>query len=138
MEVKNKIKSKVFAQYLGNKIRFDNSRSSDWSILSPSHLYLDNEFKIIIKPLSSITDEDAIEASAIIGGASHLSTESQIKQLRDLFSSPNFWVNQTNISGYKWFNCCQFLQSKGYDLPNYLLGGKTLYECNLAIYENEN
>lgn len=29
----------------------------------------------------------------------------------------------------------QFLQSKGYDLPNWYLGGKTLYEAGLCIYE---
>lgn len=29
----------------------------------------------------------------------------------------------------------QFLQALGYDLPNFLLQGKTLHECNLAIYE---
>ena len=133
MEISNEIKGKVFAQYLGHNISYGHTLTG--KIISDiEHGLLRDDIKLIIKPLSSITDEDAIEASAVIGGASHLSKESQIKQLRDLFSSPNFWVNQTNISGYKWFNCCQFLQSKGYDLPNYLLGGKTLHECNLAIF----
>jgi hypothetical protein len=36
-------------------------------------------------------------------------------------------------------NCVtyQYLISKGYDLPNYLLGGKTLHECGLCIYEEK-
>lgn len=137
MEVTNEIKAKVFAQY------FNCMYSGDGYEMCLTGERIDNvqcgeQAKLILKSLSEIKDEDAIEASSIIGSASHLSTESQVKQLRDLFSSPNFWVNQTNISGYKWFNCCQFLQSKGYDLPNFLLGGKTLHECNLAIYKNEN
>lgn len=31
--------------------------------------------------------------------------------------------------------CYQYLQSKGYDLPSWYLGGKTLKEAGLAIYE---
>jgi hypothetical protein len=134
MEIDNEIKDKVFALYLGQRIRFINSRNNDWSVLMPSHLYLDNEFKIILKPLSAITDEDAVEVAQIImGGFEALKNgKAFIKQID---KRESMVLNFHPLSTLQAF---QFLQSKGYDLPNYLLGGKTLHECNLAIYENEN
>ena len=40
-----------------------------------------------------------------------------------------------NISIRSILFCYQFLQDEGYDLPQYLLGGKTLQESGLAIYQ---
>ncbi|HWY09701.1 MAG TPA: hypothetical protein VN026_00175 [Bacteroidia bacterium] len=141
-EISNELKAKVFAQYLGQTFK-SNGRKYKMTVTETTNTHekslffaTDNVCELILKPLSTITDEDAIEASSIIGGASHLSKESQIAQLKELFSLPSFFVNQTNISGYKWLQCIQYLQSKGYDLPHFLLGGKTLQEAGLAIYEN--
>ena len=84
---------------------------------------------LLKRPLSSITDEDAIEVVKI--------------------ASLNLERSNTNFPAFKKFvlgycqsngfnhNVFQFLQSKGYDLPHYLLGGKTLKEAGLAIYQED-
>lgn len=139
MEITNDIKAKVFAQYLGHRIWFSVGNYEvkfQWGFID-NYVAEKSNYKLILKPLSALTNDDAIEAAGVIGGVSHLSKEAQTAQLIQLFSSPNFFVNQTNISGYKWFQCCQYLQSRGYDLPQYLLDGKTLQEVGLAIYEPE-
>ena len=91
-----------------------------------------------------MTDEDAIEVAVLAGMvrpmnrfefviSRHINYTKHI--LSDYFEGYN--PTEEIITGNVWLSIHQFLQSKGYDLPNYLLGSKTLKECNLAIYENE-
>jgi len=47
-----------------------------------------------------------------------LSKESQIAQLKDLLSSPNFYNKQTNVSASSWLKAFQYMQRNGYALPN--------------------
>lgn len=105
--------------------------------------------KLQLKPLSAITDEDAIEVAKMEGFVFYHIFRSnvspfvlQIKNEKNRFLSiAENWENchsdsDDGESGYMLnTNVYQYLQSKGYDLPQYLLGGKTLHESGLAIYE---
>jgi len=130
MEITNEIKAKVFAQYLGQYVICD-SEYHGKKELNGRSLFGLPPCKIILKPLSAITDEDAIEvAQLIMGGFEALKNgKAFIKQI-DKRESMVLHFHPLNT-----FQAFQFLQSKGYDLPNYLLGGKTLNEVGLAIYE---
>ncbi len=142
MEITTEIKEKMFAQHQG--------QVAEWQMPGYTHkveteiiqfdgidFLTSHNAKIRLKPLPDISKKDALEVSKIIGGASHLSEESQISQVRDLLCSPNIYVNVTNISGIKWLLAFQYLELKGYDLPQQLLDGKTLHECGLAVYESD-
>lgn len=81
-------------------------------------------FKPILTPLEDITDEDAIEVAKMIGTSDIVNFDKSQFVYVMLQAFEKKTVN---------FNIYQFLQSKGYDLPNYLLDGKTLIESGLAI-----
>lgn len=120
--------------------------------------YTINEVKLILKPLSEITKEDAIEVARICNCGNwtierkleykkttyktpfaQLYTEYEDrKQVLISFDNEGFKVHNGNEYYHTHVPSHQYLISKGYDLPNYLLGGKTLNEAGLAIYENEN
>jgi hypothetical protein len=157
MEITNEIKAKVFAQYLGQYSYKDYSAQGlgirreklvgveengiIWIWDALSHRAENRpDAKLILKPLSSITDEDAIEVAKL------QQEYEQKEEIRVAFS-----IDEKNngcldcLIEYKGYShdywqpvyspTFQYLQSKGYDLPNYLLGGKTLKEAGLAIYE---
>ncbi len=142
MEITKEIKVKVFAQYIGQKIMLH-----DHNIFTGFHCegaiikHLENgaigQPKLILQPLSSITDEDATEVAKMIG-IENDNIEKAIEQKDDLIEilcSKERGDSTTAITPIEVFLVYQFLQSKGYDMPNYLLGGKTLQECGLAIYK---
>lgn len=116
-----------------------------------------------LKPLSEITDEDAIQAARLCMNPiwfkeyDFMVDREYSKDCIRIFvdydgdvRNPEYERSEVfiNYNGkdvqwhYKgeylgvydtqaWY---LYLQSKGYDLPNYFLGGKTLFECKLAIY----
>lgn len=141
----DEIKERVFAQYPFQRWKFKNeAKGFEKAIKHRLHLSEINdilynpEYKecggiiLILKPLSEITDEDAIQVDELISPQYssikyfHTSTRGKV-WIRDILAG-----NQVSnvIQVY------QFLQSKGYDLPYYILGNKTLQESGLAIYEN--
>jgi len=61
------------------------------------------------RTVNDMTDEECLKGSEIVGGASHLSPESQIHQFRQLFEDL-FW-RQTNISGSSWFKLYAYFKS---------------------------
>lgn len=172
MEIKKETKAKVFAQYLGQRclsghwlvgVNFGNeitrpllmtenkgSTTIDWE----ADFNMD---MLELKPLSSITDDDAIEVAKIIRKdeefkISSISKDSVIIESKDGFVTIflDFGITsvykeyesqkidrcpESFIDDYKIVSVYLYLQSKGYDLPNYLLGGKTLKETGLATYE---
>lgn len=168
MEITNQIKAKVFALYFGQQLLSKNDFKGEFYRIStyknheePAHVelamptaiinYEINDCKLILKPLSSITDEDAIEVGKILFGKEysegtvyrHKDYEVWVKVLK-----PNTTINQNVYIGFKgglsngngWglqnmLQAYQYLQSKGYDMPQFLLEGKTLQEAGLAIYE---
>lgn len=142
MEITNEIKAKVFAQYFGERITIGNKDTYESlvGIKGINSIYtgvnpmgVDKWYKIsacqlILKPLSSITDEDAIEVAKI---CYHWQKEKHTSAHgKTLINGQSYLASHID-----WIYTYQFLQSKGYDLPNYLLGGKTLHESRLAIYE---
>lgn len=149
MVITNEIKAKVFAQYLGQKCQgFIGDVKYGQSFILNGHgveqVYKDR-MKLILKPLSEITDDDAIEFYESSFFPQHQRrandnkliewghNEQSILQIKsDAFRSVLTHVWKSDLPVY----VADFLRFKGYDLPNYLLGGKTLHEAGLAIYEN--
>lgn len=112
----------IFGQYFGQKVY----RNIHWVESMPTSTLGENCFKhehikdgyLELTHYQKISDEHALEVSRILGGASHLSKESQIAQLKDLLSSPNFYNKQTNVSASSWLKAFQYMQRNGYALPN--------------------
>lgn len=128
MEITDEIKAKVFFQYIGQMTIWEyNGRM--WHIrigLLNIHNVKDHidDKKIVLKPLSAITDEESLEVANIVQPTGGLTAEDGKAIV-------------SNLAKFELSVCCmivQYLQLKGYDLPQYLLGGKTLEEVGLAIY----
>ena len=131
--IKNEIKAKVFAQYLGC-----NTNQGLMQNIGIFHEILESDIKLILKPLSDITNEDMIwvydtcrnlhEQRELYPRDVAENTPSFEDMKHDLLA--NFW---TGFVSNTW--AYQYLLSQGYDLPQILLGYKTLFESGLAIYE---
>lgn len=148
MEITNETKAKVFAQYLGNKCYRGGTPDETLTGITDEGFYFadgdlhpfKNPIKLMLKPLSAIRDEDAIEVAKL---------QQEFKNQKGI--KVGFHIDDKNNGcldciiewgGYKhdywqpvYSPTFQYLQNKGYDLPNYLLGGKTLQKAGLAIYE---
>ncbi len=126
--IPNEVKEKVFAQYVGQKVLHT---GTDVVTLDKTWNWKHPSFKLILKPLSSITDEQAIDVYDILWPKS-LPTENYEKII-----DVKKWINNNgdSVRGIKSGMAYQYLQSLGYDLPNLFLDGKTLFEAGLAIYE---
>jgi len=113
-------KAKFFAQYWGQEVLEDEEADILYKVCVIDLLNArigSNKCYLRLKPLSKISDEDALFGSSLLKGSSHLSNESRIYQFKQLFESPNFWVNQTNIPLNNMLVCFDFLRSKSYALP---------------------
>lgn len=66
------------------------------------------------KNLLEMTNEDALTVAALLGGASHLSEEGRIHQVKELMERR--YNMQTNIAGVDWYRAWMYLVSKGYDI----------------------
>ncbi len=167
MEISNEIKAKVFAGYLGQKIIYPMKKDGKYVYdpgfspvvcfnpmqLNKMYQLHDTDVKLLLTPLSSITDEDAIEVCKIVKYYDYNKTDVRYQRLAAylgkgicLFHFDNWrWDNNHEFDGahtrkqisephpYFILPISQYLQSKGYDLPHYLLGGKTLIESGLAL-----
>lgn len=145
MEIPNEVKAKVFAQYWGQKVKaivhgaesdtwveygrivhLPLDADDDYEIDDGEGLYhayvLPENLKLLLRPLSAITDEDALNAYEIYHGNRQATEHAAMVVIETLAIKASVF---------------QYLQSKGYDLPSWLLGGKTLKEAGLAIYEQE-
>lgn len=95
--------------------------------------------KLILRPLSAITDEDAIELGYIIdpkvGPLEQGDLLKEISSVVDALSNSEYKDAEGAPIRLLW--AYQFLQARGYDLPLSLLGGQTLKEAGLAIYGPE-
>lgn len=93
-----------------------------------------NESKLILKPLSDIIDEHAIEVGKIhryLDCKHHTSLEVGRSFCRSLISGDTYYdYSLPNI-----LEAIQYLQSQGYDIPHYLLNGQTLQQAGLAVYK---
>jgi hypothetical protein len=138
METSNEIISKVFAGYLGCEMIFEKSGritrlfgvtigNNDISLMDSDSLKSYNyfPFKLLLTPLSAISDEDAIEVAKMLDY--HDSEDFSVK----VFIERGIMDNKL----WKRYDTYQYLQSRSYDLPHYLLGGKTLHQSGLCIYQ---
>ena len=132
----NDIKFKVQLEYFNCKIKSTKMGiNCDWTtITDKTASRLNEDFVLLLNPLSSLTDEDAFVIYKL----------NNFRAFNGKRTVPSKGITQWLIGKYfsgrkvKWdFNLAsyQYLQSKGYDLPHYLLDGKTLKEAGLAIYE---
>lgn len=143
MNITNETKAKVFAQYIGQNIQWGDSRNriitmrlngDEIDKTSRGELnYLELPKKLILKPFSAITDEDALDVAKFLwpNNTEYQKAYDGKYYVDNLFNEDFEMYSPNSITIY------QILQSKGYDLPHYLLGGKTLHEAGLAIYETQ-
>lgn len=115
-------KQAFFAVYTEQEYTYKNNWGtfkaslSDRNNISNFYNQLDTAYHTL-KPISEITDEDALHSTKLLRSGSHLSEESRISQFKQLFETPNFWVNQTNVSLSEMLRVFDYLRSKGYLLP---------------------
>ncbi len=160
MEITSKIKCKIFSQYLGESILIFEPNIdpvSHWlegidfdlkQVIAERVNYNPDWIKLILRPLTDITNEEAIEMAELCGGIKGEILLNRPENLKDKdihfsvqvytnkpkfssYSTPKYWTDSYGATAY------QYLQSKGFDLPHYLLGGKTLEQSGLAIYKNK-
>lgn len=132
LKLTDELISKAIAPYYGTKLWYRGTGSTTAFKLDGTHIgSISNgseEYTLILKPLSEITDEDAHKVGMLcgcsmlgkaIGTGKELCERIMIERHLCLIS----------------YSVYQHLQSRGYDLPNYFLGNKTLHESGLAIYK---
>ena len=160
MEITNENKAKVFAQYLGQKIELDNggSKVRNRKLIAVggiddveyvklrlgdpgknqfvhSVFFRDETFKLILKPLSAITDQDAIEVATYNGYDFEDFDNDRLVIIGKKIAKSLGGVNTETLDPQDLIFTYESLRYKGYDLPNFYLKGKTLKEAGLAIYE---
>lgn len=91
---------------------------------------LDN-IKPILRPLSDMTDEEALKCGEILGGMSHLSNDSIIHQIKDLIGTNKLYTMQTNISGIKWIYLTPFLLKQSFDIFGLIESGEAINKTTL-------
>jgi len=104
--------------------------------------------KLLLRPLSAITDEDAIEAVKILIEGSGLTLEESLAGMKDAglswgyifkpFSDLKFATADNDVHPFVVHSCYQLLSQLGYAVPlfiapNHPLNGKTAIELGLAI-----
>ena len=120
-------KAKFFAQYWGQYVLYF---TSDF-LRKIDNLTLDsveNDDYLELKPLSQISDEDAIEVSKIFG-LGHLSGAIKELILSIFRTSINDSGTTSSTNGIKnWLHVFDYLRSKGYALPYMDLSVEDLVE----------
>ena len=119
-ELNNKLKERLFAQYWGcisevTKSNFYPKKAGDKSIIDGSIIdnYLKNyklKMAVLLRPLSSITDEEAIEVADIVGLL--IATKDKRKTLVDYLN--NEMSREFESLGS---HAVDYLRSKGFALP---------------------
>lgn len=149
-EISNETKAKAMLPYMGQPVKMVEDGKLGYlesiglnKYLTTATIYFDDtnddwmvynsmdEFKLILSPLSAITDEDAIELSKIL--------EESNDNIEDLIYFGKYWVKRVEKNESINANTCiaiyQFLQSRGYDLPNHYLNEETLFKAGLCVYK---
>lgn len=154
---KCQLKAKAFAPYLGvawvhyNRPGFEGSRAAILYGFDLEKIYNNKEpyARLSLRHISAIRDEEAIDIAKIqMPGASDIKIERNKHWIRVLANQSKRETEYIDISLKEWdncgwnnglayedqeksslsHNCYQYLQSKGYDLPQYILGDKTIEE----------
>lgn len=140
MEISDEVKAKVFAQYWGQRVAQwkEDIRPDALVVNSPVLSTMHDNWFLALKNLTDITDEDAIrvinmlnnnvDEKDVINGLKnkHIISE-MFKHDTEYISSPMYTIFAISMVQ-------QYLQSQGYDVPNYYLDGKTCIEAGIAVY----
>lgn len=156
-ELTTEQKARVFAQYIGHQVRhqIDEDRHQqntlgaaqiDGIMLRGNSGYWSasmDAFKLLLRPLSAITDEDAIEVARLLGYEYPRNEKGQFVERIDLVEVGRGAIGGISRNGLvETFNVLaeviQFLIQRGYAVPtfvapNHPLNGKTPIEMGLAI-----
>jgi hypothetical protein len=76
------------------------------------------EVKLILRPLSDMTDEEKIQCASILGVVSMSDNRPLIEAINELFS--DLRKSRCNIRPEDWFHLTRFLISKHFDLFGYI------------------
>ena len=138
MEITTEIKKAVVYQYYGKDYVYKNEFGTYSDMVggfhTNTHIQYDS-FKLKLKPLSVISSHHAIEVGKIIGyEIKDTCPEFVVREKGKTFCDILLTDKGFSYHPVESLLVYQFLISKGYDLPHYLLGGKTLQEVGLAIY----
>jgi hypothetical protein len=69
-----------------------------------------------VRQFSDLTDVECLSLSELTGCADHLSEQSQIHQVRELFQNNGFYNRQTNLPGRIWLKIIDYLRLIGIDV----------------------
>lgn len=149
MEITNKIKQTIFAQYVNScKIEMNKFGSDEdvptgeksreiedfdniiLSILMDEDAFETYEPKLVLKPKSTSENQMAFDEEDYLSFKKIESITGEL--LKDAVGKDDF-ISKMTISSFLSYQYCV---SRGIDLPQYFLDGKTLQEAGLAIYEN--
>lgn len=120
MKTKNTLgnKAKFFALYWGQEVfvKSDAIRKVDWSPMVLT-IGLDTIDYCLLKPLSSITDEDAIEFGRVL--SKYFASPNGMLKLRDDYFRDlgKIHIKTFLNKGYIINEGCDYIRSKGYALP---------------------
>lgn len=115
--------------YIGCRIKVGEGAYMDLTIerlAAYHHSEYVTEFKLLLRPLPNLTDEECLIIANLFGGAMHLGDESKIHQVRELFSSNGYYKTITNRSGNDWNKVINYCRSVSIDMDG-------LIESGLAI-----
>lgn len=113
MKLTNELKAKFFALYWGQRVLNHKEVNRLYRVVNLLELKND-VWEAHLKPLSAITDEDAIEV-AIIAGNSSYTDDRRAYNGRLLLQE--FLRRQCNVYGEDWLKLFDYLRSRGYALP---------------------
>ncbi len=112
---KTAVKCRFFAQYFGVKV-FQNELNKKYNYVNYSYpLSIEKDFNkeidefLELKPLSKITDEDALEVANIISNTIH---DSISKELVSYYKQDI--LNDSEVLCYASYQTVDFMRSKGY------------------------
>ena len=101
------VKRRFFAQYWGQNYNLDNG-TIKWEV-NHRAFPLDETATLLLKPLSKITDEDALEVANIISRTIH---DSISKELVSYYKEDV--LNNPEIFPYASYSTVDYMRSKGY------------------------
>ncbi len=91
-------------------------------------------FKLILRPLSSMTEEEKIEI-AIIFGWSHGDNVTKANATEELFDKNGYWNKITNISGSSWNKVINYCRKQGIDMDNLIDAGLAIDKTTLKQHQ---
>lgn len=113
-EINIENKARFFALYWGQNVIKDVNNSSELCTypVHPSNMYRFEESHLELTPLSDITDDDAIEVTAMI-----FYTIGKTQLILSKDGIINMFDSGWNVSATKMIRIFDYLRSKGYALP---------------------